>query len=322
MGEEQHPRKRSRQHFEAEETRHISLLKSPRCETAKWYFSKEEIERFSPSRKDGIDLAKESFLRSSYCTFIQRLGMKLHVSQVIIGCAMVMCHRFYMRQSHAKNNWQTIATSSLFLACKAEDEPCQLSSVVVASYEIIYEWDPSASIRIHQTEYYHEFKEFILAGERLLLDTSAFQLLDVELPYKPLAAALNRVNAWPDLATASWNFVHDWLRTTLCLQYKPHVIATATVHLASTFQNGKVGSRRDWWLDFGVTTKLLKEVIQEMCMLIEVDRRRSMPPPPPPPPRREVAWAIPAPLKPPVHMSRGYPFHSYPLQSYRQPGIW
>lgn len=27
-------------------------------------------------------------------------------SQVIIGCAMVMCHRFYMRQSHAKNDWQ------------------------------------------------------------------------------------------------------------------------------------------------------------------------------------------------------------------------
>ncbi|KAG2297738.1 hypothetical protein Bca4012_054915 [Brassica carinata] len=319
MGEEQHPRKRSRQHFEAEEARH---LKSPQCETtAKWYYSKEEIERFSPSRKDGIDLAKESFLRSSYCNFLQRLGMKLNVSQVIIGCAMVMCHRFYMRQSHAKNDWRTIATASLFLACKAEDEPCQLSSIVVASYEIIYEWDPSASIRIHQTEFYHEFKEFILAGERLLLDTSAFQLLDVELPYKPLAAALNRVNAWPDLATAAWNFVHDWLRTTLCLQYKPHVIATATVHLASTFQNAKVGSRRDWWLDFGVTTKLLKEVIQEMCMLIEVERRRTMPPPPPPP-RREVAWAIPAPLKPPVHMARGNTFHSYPLQSYRQPGIW
>ncbi|KAG7598454.1 Cyclin-like superfamily [Arabidopsis suecica] len=317
MGEE-HPRKRSRQHFESE-ARHISLLESPQCETSKWYFSREEIERFSPSRKDGIDLVKESFLRSSYCTFLQRLGMKLHVSQVTIACAMVMCHRFYMRQSHAKNDWQTIATASLFLACKAEDEPCQLSSVVVASYEIIYEWDPSASIRIHQTECYHEFKEIILAGESLLLSTSAFHL-DIELPYRPLAAALNRLNAWPDLATAAWNFVHDWIRTTLCLQYKPHVIATATVHLAATFQNAKVGSRRDWWLEFGVTTKLLKEVIQEMCTLIEVDRRRNMPPPPPPP-RRELTWAIPAAVKP-VHMARAYPFHSYPLQSYRQAGIW
>ncbi|XP_010478103.1 PREDICTED: cyclin-T1-3 isoform X1 [Camelina sativa] len=315
MGEE-HPRKRSRQHFETETTRHVTLFESPQCEL---YFTREEIERFSPSRKDGIDLVKESFLRSSYCTFLQRLGMNLHVSQVTIACAMMMCHRFYMRQSHAKNDWQTIATASLFLACKAEDEPCQLSSVVVASYEIIYEWDPSASIRIHQTECYHEFKEIVLAGERLLLDTSAF-LLDIELPYKPLAAALNRLNAWPDLATSAWNFVHDWLRTTLCLQYKPHVIATATVHLAASFQNAKVGSRRDWWLEFGVTTKLLKEVIQEMYMLIEVDRRRTMPPPPPPP-RRELTWAIPAPMKP-VHMARGHPFHSYPLQSYRQAGIW
>ncbi|CAH8253702.1 unnamed protein product [Arabidopsis lyrata] len=317
MGEE-HPRKRSRQHFESE-ARHVSLLESPQCETSKWYFSREEIERFSPSRKDGIDLVKESFLRSSYCTFLQRLGMKLHVSQVTISCAMVMCHRFYMRQSHAKNDWQTIGTASLFLACKAEDEPCQLSSVVVASYEIIYEWDPSASIRIHQTDCYHEFKEIILAGESLLLSTSAFHL-DIELPYKPLAAALNRLNAWPDLATAAWNFVHDWIRTTLCLQYKPHVIATATVHLAATFQNAKVGSRRDWWLEFGVTTKLLKEVIQEMCTLIEMDRRRNMPPPPPPP-RRELTWAIPAAVKP-VHMARAYPFHSYPLQSSRQAGIW
>lgn len=73
MGEEQQ-RKRSRQHFEAD-ARQIS----PQCETSKWYFSREEIERFSPSRKDGIDLVKESFLRSSYCAFLQRLGMKLHV---------------------------------------------------------------------------------------------------------------------------------------------------------------------------------------------------------------------------------------------------
>ncbi|CAN8291161.1 unnamed protein product [Cochlearia groenlandica] len=315
MGEE-HKRKRSRKHFETEARLSLSLVESPRCETSKLYLSREEIECFSPSRKDGIVLAKESFLRSSYCTFLQRLGMKLHVSQVIIGCAMVMCHRFYMRQSHAKNDWQTIATASLFLACKAEDEPCQLSSIVVASYEIIYEWDPSASVRIRQSEYYHEFKEFVLAGERLLVDTSAFHSLDIELPYKPLAVALNRLNVWPDLAKAAWNFVHDWVRTTLCLQYKPHVIATATVHLAATFQNAKVGSRRDWWLEFGVTTKLLKEVIQEMCMLIEMDRSRATPPP-----RREVAWAIPAATKP-VYMARGYPFQSYPLQSYIQPGIW
>lgn len=64
---------------------------------------------------------------------------------------LIRCIYIYFIFHFSLGDLQTIATASLFLACKAEDEPCQLSSVVVASYEIIYEWDPSASMRIHQT---------------------------------------------------------------------------------------------------------------------------------------------------------------------------
>jgi hypothetical protein len=44
-----------------------------------WYFSRKEIEENSLSRRDGIDLKKESYLRKSYCTFLQDLGMRLKV---------------------------------------------------------------------------------------------------------------------------------------------------------------------------------------------------------------------------------------------------
>lgn len=44
-----------------------------------WYFSRKEIEEYSPSRGDGIDLKKESYLRKTYCTFLQDLGMRLQV---------------------------------------------------------------------------------------------------------------------------------------------------------------------------------------------------------------------------------------------------
>ncbi|KAJ0018290.1 hypothetical protein Pint_11585 [Pistacia integerrima] len=46
---------------------------------ARWYFSRKEIEESSPSRRDGIDLKKETYLRKSYCTFLQDLGMRLKV---------------------------------------------------------------------------------------------------------------------------------------------------------------------------------------------------------------------------------------------------
>lgn len=46
---------------------------------SEWYFTRKEIEEHSPSRRDGIDLKKETYLRKSYCTFLQDLGMRLKV---------------------------------------------------------------------------------------------------------------------------------------------------------------------------------------------------------------------------------------------------
>eukprot|EP01018_Ginkgo_biloba_P038232 Gb_38055 [translate_table: standard] len=42
-----------------------------------WYFSREDIEKFAPSRKDGIDSKKEAYLRKSYCKFLKDIGKQL-----------------------------------------------------------------------------------------------------------------------------------------------------------------------------------------------------------------------------------------------------
>lgn len=41
------------------------------------FMSRDEIERCSPSRKDGIDVLYETRLRYSYCAFLQNLGVRL-----------------------------------------------------------------------------------------------------------------------------------------------------------------------------------------------------------------------------------------------------
>lgn len=43
------------------------------------FLSRDEIERLSPSRKDGIDALRETYLRYSYCAFIQNLGFRLEL---------------------------------------------------------------------------------------------------------------------------------------------------------------------------------------------------------------------------------------------------
>ncbi|XP_006664023.1 cyclin-T1-4 [Oryza brachyantha] len=241
---------------------------------ASWYFSRKEIEENSPSRRDGIDLKKESYLRKSYCTFLQDLGMRLKVPQVTIATAIVFCHRFYLRQSHAKNDRRTIATVCMFLAGKVEETPRPLKDVILVSYEVIHKKDPTAGQKIKQREVYDQQKELILLGERVVLATLGFDL-NVHHPYKPLVEAIRKFKvAQNALAQVAWNFVNDGLRTSLCLQFKPHHIAAGAIFLAAKFLKVKLPSdgERVWWQEFDVTPRQLEEVSNQMLELYEQNR--------------------------------------------------
>ncbi|KAM0869077.1 hypothetical protein ACQ4PT_040911 [Festuca glaucescens] len=241
---------------------------------ASWYFSRKEIEENSLSRRDGIDLKKESYLRKSYCTFLQDFGMRLKVPQVTIATAIVFCHRFFLRQSHAKNDRQIIATVCMFLAGKVEETPRPLKDVVLISYEIIHKKDPAAVARIKQKEVYEQQKKLLLIGERLVLVTLGFDM-NVHHPYKPLVEAIKKFKvAQNALAQVAWNFVNDGLRTSLCLQFKPHHIAAGAIFLAAKFLKVKLPAdgEKVWWQEFDVTPRQLEEVSNQMLELYEQNR--------------------------------------------------
>lgn len=245
----------------------------------RWYFSRKEIEENSPSRFDGIDLKKETYLRKSYCTFLQDLGMRLQVPQVTIATAIIYCHRFFLHQSHAKNDRRTVATVCMFLAGKVEETPHPLKDVILVSYEIIHKKDSQAVQRIKQKEVYEQQKEIILIGERVVLATLAFDF-NVHHPYKPLIEAIKKFKVaqyalgQQALAQVAWNFVNDGLRTSLCLQFKAHQIAAGAVFLAAKFLKVKLPSDGDkvWWQEFNVTPRQLEEVSNQMLELYEQNR--------------------------------------------------
>lgn len=43
------------------------------------FMSRDDIEKTSPSRKDGINQIHETYLRYSYCSFLQNVGARLHL---------------------------------------------------------------------------------------------------------------------------------------------------------------------------------------------------------------------------------------------------
>ncbi|KAK1425511.1 hypothetical protein QVD17_20863 [Tagetes erecta] len=156
------------------------------------FMSRDEIERFSPSRKDGIDALQETHLRYSYCAFLQNLGLRLELPQTTIGTAMVLCHRFFVRRSHASHDRFLIATATLFLAAKSEETPCPLNSVLKASSEIFHKQDFNVLRYLLPVDWFDQYRERVTEAEQLVLTTLNFEL-NVQHPYAHLTSILDKL---------------------------------------------------------------------------------------------------------------------------------
>ncbi|KAK3417603.1 hypothetical protein EUGRSUZ_H03550 [Eucalyptus grandis] len=156
------------------------------------FMSRDEIERISPSRKDGIDVLRETQLRYSYCAFLQDLGSRLDLPQTTIGTAMVLCHRFFVRRSHACHDRFLIATAALFLAAKSEETPRPLNTVLRASCEIFHKQDISFLSYLLPVDWFERYRERVTEAEQLILTTLNFEL-NVQHPYTPLTSTLNKL---------------------------------------------------------------------------------------------------------------------------------
>lgn len=232
------------------------------------FVSRDEIERCSPSRKDGIDPLLETQLRYSYCSYLQNLGMRLELPQTTIGTAMVLCHRFFFRRSHACHDRFMIATAALFLAAKSEETPCVLNSMLRASCETSQELELSYYPYLHHKDWFEQYRERVIETEQKILTTLDFEL-EVEHPYVPLASVLNKLGLSQSvLLTVAWNFVSEGYRSSLCLQFKHRHIAAGAVLLAAKCLNYELALYPSFWHEFQTTPAILQDIVQQLMELL------------------------------------------------------
>ncbi|KAL0367454.1 UNVERIFIED_CONTAM: Cyclin-T1-5 [Sesamum radiatum] len=156
------------------------------------FMLRDEIERCSPSRKDGIDVLHETHLRYSYCAFLQNLGVQLDLPQTTVGTAMVLCHRFFVRRSHASHDRFLIATAALFLASKSEETTRPLNDVLRASCEMLHKQDFDVLSYMLPINWFEQYREQIIGAEQLILTTLNFEL-GVQHPYESLTSTLQKL---------------------------------------------------------------------------------------------------------------------------------
>eukprot|EP00250_Pteridium_aquilinum_P003778 c14068_g1_i1 orf=803-2041(-) len=239
--------------------------------TKSLYIARDEIEEKSPSRKDGIDSSKEYELRKSYCTFLKDLGGKLRMPHVVIATSTVFSHRFFLYQSHHKNDRYTIATACMFLAGKVEEARRALEEVVLVSYCLQNKNNPMAAKEFKEKEVSEKQKELVLLAEHMVLVTLDFEL-KVRHPHSFVLLATSELKyASEVLVPVSYIILNDVLYTTLCLQFKPQQIAASALLLAAKLLKFKFPVK-GWWKQFNVTLHELEEICSQILELYERER--------------------------------------------------
>ncbi|KAK1387780.1 CYCLIN domain-containing protein [Heracleum sosnowskyi] len=231
------------------------------------FMSRDEIERCSPSRKDGIDALQETRLRYSYCNFLQNLGIQLEIPQTTIGTAMVLCHRFFVRRSHACHDRFLISTAALFLAAKSEETACPLNNVLRVSCEILHNQDFNLLSYRFPVGWFEQYREKVIEAEQLILTTLNFEL-NVQHPYASLTSTLDKLGLSQSvLVNLALSLVSEGLRSSLWLQFKPHQIAAGAAYLAAKSMNMDLTSSQHVWQEFQTPPSVLKDVVQQLMEL-------------------------------------------------------
>ncbi|XP_072761220.1 uncharacterized protein [Anoplolepis gracilipes] len=236
----------------------------------RWYFTREQLAN-TPSRKFGIDADKELSYRQQAANFIQDMGQRLVVSQLCINTAIVYMHRFYVFHSLTQFHRNAIAVASLFLAAKVEEQPRKLEHVIKMAYMCLHREQVPPDIR---SEQFLDQAHDLVFNENVLLQTLGFDVA-IDHPHTHVVRCCQLVKASKELAQTSYFMASNSLHlTTMCLQYKPTVVACFCIHLACKWSNWEIpqsteGKQWFWYVDKTVTADLLQELTDEFLHIFD-----------------------------------------------------
>lgn len=235
---------------------------------SKWYFTAEQLAS-SPSRKAGMDADQELMYRQRAANLIQDMGQRLQVSQLCINTAIVYMHRFYAFHSFTQFHRNSIAAAALFLAAKVEEQPRKLEHIIKVVH-ICLGLDAPDPMR----ENYAEQAQDLVFNENVLLQTLGFDVA-IDHPHTHVVKTCHLVKASKDLAQTSYFMASNSLHlTTMCLQYKPTVVACFCIHLACKWSRWEIpqsNEGRHWfhYVDKTVTLDLLKQLTDEFLHIFD-----------------------------------------------------
>ncbi|XP_041371631.1 cyclin-T2-like isoform X2 [Gigantopelta aegis] len=164
-----------------------------------------------------------------------------------------------------------MAPACLFLAAKVEEQLRKLEHVLKVAHMCLHREGPALDVK---SETYLEQAQELVTNENILLQTLGFDM-QVDHPHSTVVRTSQLVKAHKDLAQTSYFLATNSLHlTTMCLQYKPSVVACVCIYLASKWSEYEIQESHEgkdwfWYVDENISLVLLENLMQEFLDILE-----------------------------------------------------
>ena len=121
-------------------------------------------------------------------------------TQLCINTAIVYMQRFFMFHSFDRFHRNSIASASLFLAAKVEEQPRKLEHVIKVAHMCLHRGKAQLDVR---SEAYQEQAQELVTNENILLQTLGFDVA-IDHPHTHVVKCCQLVKAAKELAQTSY----------------------------------------------------------------------------------------------------------------------
>lgn len=166
-----------------------------------------------------------------YCYFlIMKLGRRLNIRQYALATAHVYLSRFLLKASVREVNLYLLVTTCVYLACKVEECPQYIRTLVSEARSLWPEFIPPDPTKVTEFEFY------------LLEELQCY--LIVHHPYEAMEQIIEVLKTSDYNLTLSnediqncWSLINDSYINDVHLIYPPHIIAMACMFITISLQN-------------------------------------------------------------------------------------
>lgn len=239
-------------------------------------------KRSSTDSEKTIDEKYKNQLKENFklIHFIIESGLKLNMSDISMATATVMYHKFFKLCSFDKFDPYLIATASIYLASKVEEEHLKLRDIINVCYRSLHVNKSALEI----CDQYWSLRNGVIQCELLIVRVLSFNL-SFDHPHKYLLHYLESLREWIPLdkrkhvpvPETCWHILRDILHTDILLRYRPQEIAISLIYLVFMCYGIKVPfndiAQKCWWkaLDEKISRSLIIKIIEEMICVYEIE---------------------------------------------------